>query len=260
MPFEDDLIEVVTPERVGLNFPVAGLGSRFLAAFYDVIVIFFIDLGIIGLLSFLSIAIVGDNAYILSFFAGLIILFLFLADLGYYILFEYLRNGQTPGKHRARIRAMRLNGLPLDFSSAVIRNLIRPVDILLFATAVGFLVIFLSKLSQRPGDYVAGTVVVHDQTVKLEHLSKYLKKSERKIPLIVSEGQFRKLSDDDSRLIELFMERRRELNLESRRQLADQIAASIRKKIGADPDEYGGNENLIKAAREALRKRETGNW
>jgi len=231
MPFEDDLIEVVTPERVGLNFPVAGLGSRFLAAFYDVIVIFFIDLGIIGLLSFLSIAIVGDNAYILSFFAGLIILFLFLADLGYYILFEYLRNGQTPGKRRARIRAMRLNGLPLDFSSAVIRNLIRPVDILLFATAVGFLVIFLSKLSQRPGDYVAGTVVVHDQTVKLEHLSKYLKKSERKTPLIVSEGQFRKLSDDDSRLIELFMERRRELNLESRRQLADQIAASIRKKI-----------------------------
>jgi len=260
MPFEDDLIEVVTPERVGLNFPVAGLGSRFYAAFYDIAIIAFIDFLIILIISFLDAYITEENIYISSAFYGLTITLIFIIDFGYYILYEYKNNGQTPGKRRMKIRTIRLSGLPVDFTSAVIRNLIRPVDLILFGTAIGFLVIFLSKLSQRPGDYVAGTVVVHDQTVKLEHLSKYLKKSERKIPLIVSEGQFRKLSDDDSRLIELFMERRRELNLESRRQLADQIAASIRKKIGADPDEYGGNENLIKAAREALKKRETGNW
>jgi len=38
----------------------------------------------------------------------------------------------------------------------------------------GFLVFFLSKLSQRPGDFEAGTIVVRDRNITLKDLDKYL--------------------------------------------------------------------------------------
>ena len=161
-----------------------------------------------------------------------------------------------------KIRVIRYGGLPLDFASAVIRNLFRAVDIILFAMAVGFLIIFLSKQSQRTGDYVAGTVVIHDRNVSLSDLDKYLGKAYSPAQVVDRTiiGRFRKLSDEDARLIELFMEKRQEMTLDARREFAEQIALGIRTKLNLKSDEYGRNENLIRIAREALHAMEKGNW
>jgi uncharacterized RDD family membrane protein YckC len=262
MPFEDDLIEVITPERVGLNFPVAGPGSRFGAAILDVFFILIINIAI--LLSFLnliqSFTTQENSRYIISLVTGLMIILFFLLEFGYHIFFEYKRNGQTPGKRIMRIRTIRVDGLPLDFNSVLIRNLMRPVDIILCAIAIGFLLMFLSKLSQRAGDYVAGTVVIHDRIVTLEHLRKYLKGPAKETRLGGFEGRFRGLNDEEAELIEHFMVRRGEMNLDSRRELAEKIAKNIRSKTGIGLLEYGGNENLIRITHEALLKREKGNW
>ena len=262
MPFDDDLIEVVTPERVELSFPIAGMGSRFSAAILDTFFLGLIDAAVflIFLLGLNPIAEAGG--YLWSVLVAIEIIVLFAISFGYYIYFEYKNNGQTPGKRRMKIRVIKYGGLPVDFTAVMIRNLMRPVDVLLFASAIGFLVIFLSKQSQRTGDYVAGTVVIHDRMVSLKDLDKY-KKKESSTPDIYDKsmaGRFRRLTDEDARLINLFMERRGEMDLESRREFASRIASGIRSKINLKEDEFGRNESLIKTAHDALRAREKGNW
>jgi uncharacterized RDD family membrane protein YckC len=53
-----------------------------------------------------------------------------LVTKGYFILFEFLWNGSTPGKRTQEIRVIRKDGRPISFVAAVIRNILRAVDIL----------------------------------------------------------------------------------------------------------------------------------
>jgi uncharacterized RDD family membrane protein YckC len=210
MPFDDDLIEVVTPERVELNFPIAGLGSRFAAAFIDLIIIILLNtlITFLGILIFATIQL--DNDYIFSIAFG-----------------------------------------------AAIRNLMRIVDIVLFSFAIGFLILFLSKLSQRPGDFAAGTIVVRDRSITLADLDHYLKSTSDKPSNSNAklDARFQKLNDEDARVIEMFMSRRHQLQLSQRREMAEQIANGIREKLGIKKDEYGSDEILIRTANNALKSR-----
>lgn len=260
MPFNDDKIEVVTPERVELNFPIAGLGSRFTAALIDIIIISLLNVVISLALFSLGISEVYGDEYTSSLLLGFLLLVRFVMSFGYYIYFEYFWNGQTPGKRMMNIRVMRYGGLPMNFSSVAIRNFMRIVDFLLFASAIGFLVLFLSKLSQRPGDFAAGTFVVHDKSITLDDLDQYLKSSQNESTKVTapSDNRFEKLSFEDTRLIELFTTRKLEMDLSQRREMAEKIANGIRMKLGLKRDEYEGNEILIRIANKALKsKRDT---
>lgn len=260
MPYDDDVIEIVTPERVELNFPIAGLGSRFYAIFVDQCII----IALIFVLSFVEALIAGllsQDSYLESLSTSAFLIITAALNLGYFIFFEYLWNGQTPGKRHVKIRVMRKGGLPVNFASAVIRNLMRPVDIMLFSIAVGFLVLFLSKQSQRPGDYAAGTIVVRDRNITLSDLDIYLRKpqQEKIVAPVPLDNRFSRLDDKDVHLIDQFLTRRGELGLDQRQELAKRIADSIRIKLKLKPDEYESNENLIKAAYRSIKERQA-NW
>ena len=92
------------------------------------------------------------------------IISLFLIFAGYFILFEWLWNGQTPGKRWLKLRVIRDDGRPLTLWEAIARNLLRIADaapgFVLPVYSVGLIVIFLSGRDQRLGDMFAGTVVV----------------------------------------------------------------------------------------------------
>ena len=256
MPFDDDKIEVITPERVELNFPISSLGSRFVAALVDIIIIILINIIITFIFIPVSGSLSSDNDYLYSLIIGFELLLRFVLSFGYYIYFEYIWNGQTPGKRILNIRVMRYSGLPMNFSSSAIRNLMRIVDFVLFASAIGFLILFLSKLSQRPGDFAAGTIVVHDRNITLDDLDLYLKSSQNEsknnAPL---DGRFDKLSDEDARLIEMFINRRSQMDVSQRREMAEKIANGIRGKLNLKLDEYGGNEILIRTANKAIKQK-----
>ncbi len=79
------------------------------------------------------------------------------------LLFESIWNGQTPGKRLTHIRVIRDSGQPITAIDAVGRNLLRIVDQLPFAYGIGVLCAWVSPQSKRLGDYVAGTVVVHEK-------------------------------------------------------------------------------------------------
>jgi len=77
---------------------------------------------------------------------------------GYGIIFETWR-GQTIGKIAMDIIVVKTDGTPCDFLAALVRNLLRIVDIL-FYYLLGFIVMILSDRRQRIGDHLANTMVV----------------------------------------------------------------------------------------------------
>ena len=86
----------------------------------------------------------------------------FLVFWGYFMFWETVWNGQTPGKRVCGIRVMRDGGFPIDFRAAFLRNIVRYVDFLPAFYGVGAVTMFMSKDSKRLGDYAAGTIVVID--------------------------------------------------------------------------------------------------
>jgi uncharacterized RDD family membrane protein YckC len=78
----------------------------------------------------------------------------------YFIFWEMVTGGRSPGKMLVGLRVVRRNGLPIDLRSSVVRNLMRAVDILPAEYLVGLIAILLSSSGERLGDHVAGTVVL----------------------------------------------------------------------------------------------------
>ena len=153
----DDLV-VSTPERVAFQYEIAGIGSRFLAQFIDVLVIIVIQIVItIGAAAlggiFNSIQIFGLVELILSF----------ILIAGYFLISEAAWNGQTLGKRYVRLRAVGDHGEPLTIGQAAIRNLVRVVDFLPAFYAIGIVTMFSNSRAKRLGDFAAGTLVVRDR-------------------------------------------------------------------------------------------------
>ena len=89
---------------------------------------------------------------------------------GYFILFEWLLNGQTPGKRMLHVRVIKQGGYALRFFDTLLRNLLRVVDFLPLFYGVGLTSLLLTRDSQRLGDLVAGTLVVYQEPVETESL------------------------------------------------------------------------------------------
>jgi uncharacterized RDD family membrane protein YckC len=94
---------------------------------------------------------------------AVLILILFVLNWGYFVIFEMIWNGQSPGKRIAKLRVVRMDGSPIGFIESVIRNLIRFIDMIPSGYAVGIITMFLNRQSRRLGDLAAGTIVVKDR-------------------------------------------------------------------------------------------------
>ena len=99
---------------------------------------------------------------------AVMIIVLFLVFAGYFIFFEWLWNGQTPGKRLLKLRVIREDGRPITLWEAIARNLLRIFDavpgFVLPVYSIGLITIFLSGRDQRIGDMFAGTVVIRERT------------------------------------------------------------------------------------------------
>ena len=157
-----------TPENVTFVYDVAGIGSRFIGALIDsailaaillALLIFFSILQAIFDFSALSFVSAG---WVEGFVIALFTLLFFTLIWGYFILFEWLWNGRTPGKRIAKTRVVRSDGNPAGLPAIVVRNLVRAIDFLPFAYGVGLITMFLNRQSRRLGDFAAGSMVVRD--------------------------------------------------------------------------------------------------
>jgi uncharacterized RDD family membrane protein YckC len=145
-------LTIRTPEGIEFSFLLAGPVTRFLAWSVDLMVI----LAVSKLLTVL-VGVVGIVSRDLAVAAT--ILGYFVVSIGYGIALEWHLNGQTLGKRLLRLRVNDVNGMQLQFSQIVIRNLLRFVDSLPALYLVGGLACLISRRAQRLGDIVANTIV-----------------------------------------------------------------------------------------------------
>jgi uncharacterized RDD family membrane protein YckC len=158
----DDRYYVETPEVVAIAYDVAGLGSRCAAATVDTLLIAVLQAGlgaaVLALATTTSAFAEGLSNLVLALWALLGFLLLW----GYYLLFELIWSGQSPGKRLVGLRVIREGGRPIDFSASALRNLVRVVDFLPFGYGLGVLTAFADRRARRLGDFAAGTLVVRE--------------------------------------------------------------------------------------------------
>ena len=213
----DEFLNIDTPENVIFGYEIAGIGSRFLAAMVDTVLIILLQLIAYGLL-IIIVGLLGFDDAILGFGAAIIVAlgtFLAFAFLwGYYIFFEIQWNGQSPGKRMAGLRVIRRDGTPITLTESMIRNLVRLIDFLPAYYGIGVVAMFFDSQSRRLGDLAASTLVVFDRTgVTLDNLRESTQKpaGNRVVPYAVARLPVSQIDQDDIQMAESFLGRHQSL-------------------------------------------------
>lgn len=158
---------IQTPEGISFPLLLASPVSRFLALIIDTVVISVLSMSL-GML-FAAVGILGaDLTLAFITVAG------FALSIGYPMVMEWYCRGQTVGKRILRLRVMDEQGLRLQFSQVVIRNLLRFVDSAPGFYLLGGIASVLSSRSQRLGDIAANTIVVYHPKVREPNLDQIL--------------------------------------------------------------------------------------
>lgn len=153
-------VKVTTPENIEIEYRLAGLGSRGAAAVIDLSIQVVVILTIILTLFALQINPKDLIDEYSGWVIGGIILLIWFIIYGYFIIFEMVMNGRTPGKKLFNLRTIRSNGQPITIKHSIIRNLFR---IIIDTYGVGIITMFFSKQHKRVGDYVGSTIVIAEE-------------------------------------------------------------------------------------------------
>jgi uncharacterized RDD family membrane protein YckC len=156
-------LQVESPEGIVFSFHLASPLCRALAFSVDLSLIMALAGGLGKAVQ--SAAVLGtDWAAALSIIAS------FAISTAYGILLEWRWRGQTLGKRLLRLRVVDAQGMRLQLTQIVIRNLLRTVDMLPVLYLTGAVSILVSGKAQRLGDLAAATIVIHEPAVAAPNL------------------------------------------------------------------------------------------
>ncbi|HEY6047352.1 MAG TPA: RDD family protein [Pyrinomonadaceae bacterium] len=236
----DETLIIETPERVPLHFALASIGNRFIACAID----HTIQIGslIALVIIFLVIADFSDAGSRLTsapkWVVALLIVLVFLLMSGYFAVFEWIWNGQTPGKRWMKLRVIREDGRPISFFEAMVRNLLRNFDIMPSPFySIGLISVFASERDQRVGDLVAGTVVVREREAQAPAFAEVfaspvsdaaLRRSFKPVPFVADVNS---LTEAEIQVVESFLRRRWDLRDYPRQWMAWRVSMPILFKL-----------------------------
>jgi uncharacterized RDD family membrane protein YckC len=170
----DSFVDIITPENICFRYQVAGPFRRLPAFAMDLL----IRGMIFGILLALFLAMGALSADYGVPAVAILILSWFLLEWFYGAVLENWWSGQTPGKKLMGLRALTIDGRPINTMQAVMRNVLRSADFMplvpivvedgeaqLWAPTmfIGFACMALSPCYQRLGDLVCGTMVVVEE-------------------------------------------------------------------------------------------------
>ena len=247
---EETLI-IETPERVPLHFALASIGNRFLAVAID----HFIQYLAIVLISLAVLSFAGMTG---SLFGGeffqempkwtiaILIIVVFALFAGYFVFFEWLWNGQTPGKRLMKLRVIREDGRPIMLWEALARNLLRIFDavpgFVLPIYSIGLITIFMNSRDQRIGDMFAGTVVVRERTDEAPTFAETFSNriSDLAFHRVQKRTDFKanlaSLTESEIEVVESFLRRRWDLTDRQRLWMAWRVALPLMYKLKPNYD------------------------
>lgn len=241
-----DQLSIETPEQVDLRFPIAGIGSRFVAVLIDhliqVVPYVLLTIAVLVWGRGGSTATTRANTGGKWFVAGFIFVN-FLWVWGYFTLFEGYWNGRTPGKYVMKLRVLKDSGRSITLFESLARNLLRFVDFFPQVYFVGLIAMLCNKGNKRLGDLAAGTIVVHERSEE-QPLMRYAdaESTQNYTPqaqaaraageALLPADAVAKLKPEDLHVIETFFGRVLDLKLETRAQLGERLAERMSAKMG----------------------------
>lgn len=238
---EETLI-IETPERVELEFSLASIGNRFMAVgidhFIQFLSIFLAAWIMAWIASGSSSALFEDSP---KWVTAIMILVVFVLFASYFAVFEWLWNGQTPGKRLMKLRVVREDGRPLTLWEAIVRNLLRIADaapgFVIPIYSVGLITIFLNARDQRLGDIFAGTVVIRERIDEAPTFADTFTKRIADPALtrvqkpVTFTADISKITEDEIEVAEIFLRRRWDLTDRQRLWMAWRIALPMMYKL-----------------------------
>ena len=217
---------IQTPEGISFPLLLASPVTRSLA--------WIIDAACIGILSSVGTLLLGLLGWInADIVAGIGILFYFVVSIGYGMVAEWYWRGQTIGKRFLKLRVIDAQGLHLQASQIIIRNLLRAVDSLPAFYFIGGTFALLGRCGQRLGDLAANTLVIRHPSSRepdLEQLLAGKYNSFRDYPHLV--GRLRQyVSPEEAGIALQALLRREELEPKARVELFGEMANHFRNKV-----------------------------
>lgn len=234
----EDRLAIATPEGVEIELTLAGLGSRFIAGTID------FAIRLVPLIALLVLLDPRSGAIGVAIFA--------LADFGlqffYYVLFETLGGGRTPGKRATGLRVVRSGGRPVTFVRSMLRNIMRVIDAFAFYF-VGMVTIFITNKNQRLGDLAADTLVVRDRYGDRRHGDAPSSAGATYDPGAAVTWDISAVPAADVATVRAFLERRSSIDSRARVDLARQLAERLRPLVGgaSEPSNERFLEMLVAA-------------
>src|ERR1041384_4676782 len=236
----EDVLIIETPERVPLHFALASIGNRFIACAID----HGIQVLALGLIAIASTAL-ASFSFIEENLSGapkwvyaVMIILLFLIFAGYFAFFEWIWNGQTPGKRWLKLRVIREDGRPITFWEAAVRNLLRSFDMMpLPFYSVGLISVFSTTRDQRIGDMVAGTVVVREREAEAPAFSQVFATPvsdpalRRSFKPVNFQASLSSLTESEIQVVETFLRRRWDLGDVPRQWMAASVSLPLLYKL-----------------------------
>lgn len=218
-------------EGVDLDLALAGLGSRASALFVDVAI-----QALVAWLLVVVAGLVGGGAGLAVFSIGS-----FLIVFGYPTLSEAFVDGQTIGKRLFSIAVVRIDGTPVRFLGAVIRNVLRVIDLLPGPYFVGLVAVLSTQRSQRIGDLAAGTLVIHRRRPGSGSVvgPAWATLPVAALPPEADRWDVSMVGAEEVAAVRAFLDRRSQLTPEHRSQLASTLADQLRPKVAGVPTEHG---------------------
>jgi uncharacterized RDD family membrane protein YckC len=240
------LHRVITSEKVPFTYRVAGLGGRFLA--------WLIDLGLI-LVLLVAAAALGSiweqrrEGVGVAFF----MVVSFGVQWGYFTLFEWLWQGQTPGKQAVGIRVIQWQGTGVTFLGAAVRNVLRVVDglpllipdVVPVMYGVGFLAAVCNREHRRLGDLAAGTLVVYVEDRPQPIRAVHAPDSEAEHRIAAARPRLEQLRREQKQALLDLCLRRDQLRLRERARLFHETAEYFKVRLGIAPQEYESDEKFV---------------
>ena len=232
----EETLVIETPERVPLHFALASIGNRFLACAIDhAIQALTIILIILAFTLVANLSSFGDRlSNAPKWVIALMIFVIFLLVSGYFAFFEWIWSGQTPGKWWLKLRVIREDGRPITFFEAVVRNLVRQLDMTpLIFYSVGIISVFISSKDQRVGDLVAGTVVVREREAEAPAFAKVFATPvsdpalRRSFKPVLFTASLNGLTESHIEVVETFLRRRWDLEDLTRQWMAWRVAMPL---------------------------------
>ena len=236
----DETLVIETPERVPLHFALASIGNRFIACAIDHTIQIVTLIVLVLLFAFISDAADLGNRFLSTpkWVKALLVVVVFVVWDGYFVLFEWLWRGQTPGKRWLKLRVIREDGRPISFFEAIVRNILRLFDIQpVIFYSVGLISVFSTNRDQRVGDLVAGTVVVREREAEAPAFAEVFASPvsdpalRRSFQPVQFTADVNNLTEQEISVVESFLRRRWDLKDYPRQWMAWRVAMPILFKL-----------------------------